>query len=49
MACPCYKEDDHAGEDIIADIKILCKKIMQKIQSCGIIKKQKRQCNGTKN
>ena len=30
MACPCYKEDDHAGEDIINDIKSLCKKVFGK-------------------
>lgn len=27
MACPCYSEDDHAGEDLIRDIKALLKKL----------------------
>ena len=28
MACPCYSEDDHAGEDLIRDIVALFKKIV---------------------
>ena len=40
MPCPCYSEDDHAGEQIVNDLKEFFRKLFGKKQKSKVEKPQ---------